>query len=162
MKQELVGVRYVEAGPIHYCSPGSLLLGQGDYAIVRTDRGERLGWIVLTPDQTEHINVDGPVRVVDRLASLDEVDRHREQKRRAEADVLRAQAPATRVDQRVRVASLTYDLSGDFAELTYTAREGAALDDRLEREIGRELEIPHLQVEQVGDRDRAKALGGLG
>ncbi|MQC19437.1 MAG: hypothetical protein DWG83_02545, partial [Chloroflexi bacterium] len=162
MKQELIGVRYVEAGPIHYCSPGSLLLGQGDYAIIRTDRGERLGWVVLTPDQTEHVNVEGPVRVVDRLASLDEVERHRKQKRRAEDDVRRAQAAATRVDGRVRVASLTYDLAGDYAELTYTAREGTALDNRLEREIGRELDVPHLQVEQVGDRDRAKSLGGLG
>ncbi|MQC18216.1 MAG: hypothetical protein DWG80_03960, partial [Chloroflexi bacterium] len=162
MKQALTGVRYADAGPIHYCSPGSLLIGQGDYVIVRTDRGERLGWVVLTPDQTEDVDVEGPIRVVERLAALDEVERHREQKRRAEADVLRAQASAARVDQRVRIASLVYDLSGQYAELTYTAREGSHLDDRLEREVARDLQIEDLSVEQVGDRDRAKSLGGLG
>ena len=92
--QKIVGVRYIEAGPLHYCSPGDLDLGLGDYVVVSTDRGERLGWIVLTPDQVINANTEGPLRVVDRLASLEEVEQHREQKRRAEEDISRAQAAA--------------------------------------------------------------------
>lgn len=162
MDQLIVGIRYVEAGPLHYCSPGDLSLGLGDYVVVATDRGERLGWVVLTPDQVVNASLDGPVRVVDRLASMDEVERHREQKRRAEQDTTRAQAAATRVDARVRVASLTYDLTGEYAELTFTAKEGSDVSARVEREVTRVLEVANLLVEQVGDRDRAKALGGLG
>ena len=162
MDQLIVGIRYVEAGPLHYCSPGDLSLGLGDYVVVSTDRGERLGWVVLTPDQVVNANLDGPVRVVDRLASMDEVERHREQKRRAEQDTTRAQAAATRVDARVRVASLTYDLTGEYAELTFTAKEGSDVSARVEREVTRVLDVANLLVEQVGDRDRAKALGGLG
>ena len=160
--QKIVGVRYVEAGPLHYCSPGDLDLGLGDYVVVSTDRGERLGWIVLTPDQVINANTEGPLRVVDRLASLEEVEQHREQKRRAEEDITRAQAAATRVDPRVRVASLTYDLAGRFAELTFTAKEGSDVAGRVEREVARALDVQDLLVEQVGDRDRAKALGGIG
>ncbi|MEX1023378.1 MAG: regulatory iron-sulfur-containing complex subunit RicT, partial [Dehalococcoidia bacterium] len=164
MDQNIVGVRYLEAGPLHYCSPGDLLLGIGDYVIVATDRGERLGWIVLTPDQVVSANLEGPVRVVNRLAAADEVERHRAQKKRAEEDVTRAQAAATRVDPRVRVASLAYDLSGAFAELTFTAHENSSSDiaTRIEREVARALEIPDLLADQVGDRDRAKAVGGVG
>ncbi len=162
MDQPIVGIRYVEAGPLHYCSPGDLSLGLGDYVVVSTDRGERLGWVVLTPDQVVNANLDGPIRVVDRLASMDEVERHRDQKRRAEQDTSRAQAAATRVDARVRVASLTYDLTGEYAELTFTAKEGSDVSARVEREVTRVLDVPHLLVEQVGDRDRAKSLGGLG
>ena len=51
---DLVGVRFVEAGPISYCSTGDLRLGLGDYVVVRTDRGERLGWIVVAPDGATH------------------------------------------------------------------------------------------------------------
>jgi len=162
MDQLIVGIRYVEAGPLHYCSPGDLSLGLGDYVVVSTDRGERLGWVVLTPDQVVNANLDGPIRVVDRLASMDEIERHRDQKKRAEQDTIRAQAAATRVDARVRVASLTYDLTGEYAELTFTAKEGSDVSARVEREVTRVLDVPHLLVEQVGDRDRAKALGGLG
>ncbi|MCA9847332.1 MAG: hypothetical protein KC472_05130, partial [Dehalococcoidia bacterium] len=160
--QKIVGVRYIEAGPLHYCSPGDLDLGLGDYVVVSTDRGERLGWIVLTPDQVINANTEGPLRVVDRLASLEEVEQHREQKRRAEEDISRAQAAATRVDPRVRVASLTYDLAGKYAELTFTAKEGSDVAGRVEREVARALDVQDLLVEQVGDRDRAKALGGIG
>ncbi len=160
--QRIVGIRYVEAGPLHYCSPGDLDLGLGDYVIVTTDRGERLGWVVLTPDQVINANTEGPLRVVDRLASLEEVERHREQKRRAEEDITRAQAAATRVDPRARVASLTYDLAGEYAELTFTAKEGSDVAGRVEREVARVLVVRDLLVEQVGDRDRAKALGGIG
>ncbi|MDA0271402.1 MAG: hypothetical protein DWG77_04015, partial [Chloroflexi bacterium] len=158
----IVGIRYVEAGPISYCSPGDLNLGTGDYVVITTDRGERLGWVVLTPDQVIAGRPDGPLRVIDRLASAQEVEAHREAKRRAEEDITRAQAIAARIDSRVRVASLTYDLTGAFAEATYTAREGVGdVADRLRREFQREFG-GEFAVEQVGDRDRAKAVGGLG
>src|SRR5690606_26980806 len=142
---------------------GDLRLGVGDYVIVKTDRGERLGWVVLTPDQVIAAKPEGPIRVVDRLASAEEVEQHRLQKRRAEEDISRAQSAAARVDPRVRVASLTYDLAGKYAELTFTARENAGdVSDRVHREVARALDLPELRVEQVGDRDRAKALGGVG
>lgn len=73
----VVGIRFVEAGPIHYSSPASLSLGSGDYVVVRTDRGERLGWVVLAADQILGANLDGPVRVIDRLASETDVQAYR-------------------------------------------------------------------------------------
>ncbi|MBM4411481.1 MAG: hypothetical protein FJ037_09235, partial [Chloroflexi bacterium] len=156
-----VGVRFVEAGPISYCSPGDLALGVGDYVVVRMARGERLGWIVVGADQVLASLVDGPVRVVDRLASETDVATWRAQTERAKADVLRVQAVAARIDARVRVAALTYDLAGEHAELTYTAKEFNG-EERLHREARQFLGVANLEVEQVGDRDRAKALGGLG
>ena len=41
---DLAGVRFVEAGPVSYCSTGDLALSVGDYVVVSGDRGERLGW----------------------------------------------------------------------------------------------------------------------
>ncbi|RJQ09238.1 MAG: hypothetical protein C4558_06655, partial [Dehalococcoidia bacterium] len=105
--------------------------------------------------------VDGPVRVVDRLASEADVATWRAQTERAKADALRVQAVVSRIDARVRVAALTYDLAGDHAELTYTAKEFNN-EERLHREARQFLGVANLEIEQVGDRDRAKALGGLG
>ena len=159
----VVGIRFVEAGPIHYCSPASLSLGSGDYIVVRTDRGERMGWVVLAADQilgaNLHLN-DGPVRVIDRLASEADVQAYRDMQTRATEDLGRAQAIATKRDPRVRVASLMYDLDGSHADLTFVARDQ---DDGewLRRSAAKEFSA-NVQVEQVGDRDRAKSLGGLG
>ena len=156
----LVGVRFVEAGPISYCSPDGLSLGTGDYVVVRTDRGERLGWVVLAADQTQGARFDGPVRVIDRLAGERDVQAYREQQARAAEDIVRVQAIATRRDQRVRVASLMYDLDGRHADITFVAREQDE-GDWLRREAARQLDA-NVQVEQVGDRDRAKSAGGIG
>ena len=156
-----VGIRFAEAGPIAYCSPGDLVLGVGDYVVVRMARGERLGWVVVGADQVLGSLVDGPTRVIDRLASEHDVTAWRTQTERAKADALRVQAVVSRIDARVRVAALTYDLAGERAELTYTAKEFNG-EERLHREARQFLGVADLEVEQVGDRDRAKALGGLG
>ncbi|MEX2099884.1 MAG: regulatory iron-sulfur-containing complex subunit RicT [Acidimicrobiia bacterium] len=158
--ENVAGIRFVEAGPISYCAPGDLEIGIGDYVVVRTDRGERLGWVVVTPDQVVSATLEGPLRVIERLASADDIEAHRSQKRRAEEDIGRAQHAAARIDPRVRVASLVYDLAGARGDLGFTAREGSDLSDRLRREIGRELDVD-VRVQQVGDRDRAKATGAI-
>ncbi len=156
-----VGIRFANAGPISYCSPGDLLLGIGDYVVVRMDRGDRLGWVVVGADQVLANLVDGPTRVIDRLAAEDDIATWRAQTERANADALRAQAVATRIDARVRIAQISYDLTHTYGELTYTAREFNG-EERLHREAVQLLGVSNLQVEQVGDRDRAKALDGLG
>ncbi|MDA1002832.1 MAG: regulatory iron-sulfur-containing complex subunit RicT [Chloroflexi bacterium] len=157
----VLGVRFIEAGPVTYCSSGDHDLGIGDYVVVRTDRGERLGWVVVAPDQVLSATVEGPLRVVDRIASEADVDAWRERRRQAQEDIGRAQALATRSDPRLRVASISYDLAGRFAELTYTAGDRVE-HDWFARQFGELLEIDELALEQVGDRDRAKALGGIG
>ena len=157
----VLGVRFIEAGPIAYCSPGDLDLGVGDYVVVRTDRGERLGWVVIAPDQVVSATIEGPLRVVARLATEADVDAWRERKRQAQEDIGRAQALATRSDPRLRVASISYDLAGVFGELRYTAGDRVE-HDWFTRQFTDLLGVRDLHLEQVGDRDRAKALGGLG
>ena len=158
-RDSIAGVRFADAGPISYCSPGPLRLGTGDYIVVRTDRGERMGWVVLAPDQVLHVP-EGPVRVIDRLASEHDVEAYRAMQARATEDTGRVQAVASRRDQRVRIASLKYDLDGKYADVTFVSREQDE-GEWLRRGIARELNAD-VSVEQVGDRDRAKELGGLG
>ncbi|MFA7296625.1 MAG: regulatory iron-sulfur-containing complex subunit RicT [Dehalococcoidia bacterium] len=158
---DLVGVRFIEAGPVSYCNPAGLGLGVGDYVVVRTDRGERLGWVVIAADQVLASSLpQGPRNVVDRIANGEDVRAWEQNKERAAEDRGRAQALATRNDPRVRVAGVTYDLAGHYGEVTFTAPE--RVEHRwLEQSLADLLEAD-LAVMQVGDRDRAKAAGGLG
>jgi cell fate regulator YaaT (PSP1 superfamily) len=154
---DVIGIRYQTADSIEYCGAGDLNAGVGDYVIVTKDDGEHLGWVVLAADQVIASTIERPVRLIDRLASADDVSAWERQKERGEEDVGRAQALATRNDSRMRVASVSYDLSGERGELTYTAPERHSTD-RLQREA-EELLGSRLVVRQVGDRDRAKSLG---
>lgn len=160
MNDDIVGIRFIEAGPISYCSPEGLDLGVGDYVVVRTDRGERLGWIVISADQVIAGTLpSGPRSVVDRIADGEDVQAWENSKTRAKEDHGRAQALAARNDSRVRVASVSYDLSGSIGEVTFTAPE--RIEYRwLEQQLADLLEAD-LSVSQVGDRDRAKAVGAI-
>ena len=155
----IIGVRFTEAGPVTYCRADALDLGIGDYVIVRSERGERLGWVVIAPDQVLASEHQGPMRVIDRLATESDVDAWRANRSRAEEDIGRAQALAARSDPRVRVASIEYDLAGKRCELTFTAGERIQ-HEWLRRECATLLDAD-VHIEQVGDRDRAKAAGGV-
>ena len=157
---DIVGVRFIEAGPVSYCSPGGLALGIGDYVIVRGDRGERLGWVVIAPDQVLAGHTPaGPVRVVDRIATFEDIEAWEHSKQRAREDRERAQVLAARNDPRMRVASVVYDLAGKRGEVTFSAPE--RVEYRwLEQQLS-DLFEADIRVSQVGDRDRAKAAGGV-
>jgi len=154
---DVVGIRYVTAGPIDYCGPGDLQLGLGDYVVVEKEGAEQLGWVVLTPDQVISATIERPLRRIERLATEDDVAAWRRQKERAEEDIGRAQEVAARTDSRVRVASIVFDLSGEHGEMTFTGRDKTSY--AWLREDMSELLGADVHVELVGDRDRAKALG---
>lgn len=158
--ENIVGVRFNEAGPLTYCSPNDLDLGVGDYVVVRSDRGEQLGWVVLTPDQIVAAEPEGPLRVIERLAGEDDVAAWRAARERALEDLRRAQELATRNDPRVRVASIEYNLAETHCHITFSAPE--RINHRWFSDICEELLGVDVQVQQVGDRDRAKALGDVG
>ena len=156
----IVGIRFHEAGALTYCSPGDLALGVGDYVVVRTERGEQLGWVAIAPDQVVAAEPEGPLRVIERLAGEDDIAAWRAARERALEDLRRAQDLATRNDPRVRVASLEYDLAGSHCYVTFSAPE--RIEHRWFTKMCSELLDVEVEVRQVGDRDRGKALGDVG
>ena len=154
---DVIGIRFVTAGPIGYHRAEAVSVGLGDYVVVQRAGGEQLGWVVLTPDQVIAATIEEPLGTIERLATSDDVDAWRRQRERAEEDIGRAQALAARTDPRVRVASLVFDLSGERAEVTFTGRENTSYA-WLRRELS-ELLVTDTHVTLVGDRDRAKAMG---
>ena len=158
--QGIIGVRFNEAGPLTYCSPGELDLAVGDYVVVRADRGEQLGWVVIAPDQVIAAEPEGPLRVIDRLASEDDVGAWRAARERALEDIRRAQEIAARNDPRVRVANVEYNLAGTHCRVTFSAPE--RVEHRWFAEMCGELFAVEVEVQHVGDRDRGKSLGDVG
>ena len=156
----IVGIRFTEAGPLTWCSPDEIEPALGDYVVVHTSTGEQLGWVVVTPDQTLAAEPEGPLRVIERLASAEDVDAWREGRERALEDLRRAQELATRNDPRVRVASLIYNLAGTHCNITFAAPE--RIQHRWFTGMCRDLLGVEVDVRQVGDRDRAKSLGDVG
>ena len=156
----IAGVRFQEAGPLTWCRADGLGIGVGDYVVVRAERGERLGWVAVAPDQVIAAEPEGPLRVIERVATAEDVTAWKEGRERALEDLRRAQELAARNDPRVRVASLEYNLAGDHCRITFAASERIA--HRWFGEMCGELLGVPVEVSQVSDRERAKEFGDVG
>ena len=93
----IVGVRLMTAGDLLYCSPGDLNLMIGDYVVLVTDRGERIGRVVVTPDQIMTNQVSGPLRVISRLATEADLTTQEKVKKKAADESIRAQEYASKM-----------------------------------------------------------------
>lgn len=150
------------AGDLLYCSPGDLNLMIGDYVVLVTDRGERIGRVVVTPDQIMTNQVSGPLRVISRLATEADLTTQEKVKKKAADESNRAQEYATRVDSRIRVADLTYDLTETFLDISYVLPDKVQVKHDKIQQAFRSHYPESLQLNRIGDRDRAKLTGGFG
>ena len=158
----IVGVRLMTAGDILYCSPGDLNLMIGDYVVLVTARGERVGRVVITPDQIMTNQVSGPLRVISRLATEADLTAQEAAKKKAADESIRAQEHASKIDSRIRVADLAYDLTGKFLEISYVLPDKVRVKHEAIQEAFESNYSETLQLNRIGDRDRAKMTGGFG
>jgi cell fate regulator YaaT (PSP1 superfamily) len=161
-----VGVRFRDSGRVYYFRPGSDELEVGDWVEVSTSRGVEAGQVVIAPHQVKRAILQGdPSRVLRRLD--DHGVGRLESQRRADAAAVRLfseKARARRLGIKPITAASSFDSST--VVLTYSipdrerSPDAAALRD-LAQDLAGELDC-RVELRQVGPRDEARLLGGLG
>ena len=160
--EKIAGVRLSTAAELIYCSPGEIDIKIGDYVIISTNRGEHVGRVVLTPDQIMAGTTSGPIRVIERLATEDDISRDHRAKDKAKEEIIHTQAYAARINSKIRVASLHYDLAGNYLDIKYTAPDQQHRSENDLLKILSENYSESINLSKIGDRDRAKETGGFG
>ena len=157
---EIVGVNFREAGKVYYFAPGKLKLASGDKVIVETSRGVELGEVKVANKTVPSAEIVSPLKTVTRIATEDDVRRY-EANRRAEADAIRI------CKQKVEAHKLGMDLVG--AEYTFDNSKLIfyfTCESRVDfRELVKDLASTfrtRIELRQIGIRDEAKLMGGLG
>lgn len=156
----VVSVRFREAGKLYYFDPCDLHLRRLDKVVVETSVGQGLGRVVTEALEKSGADVPLPLRRVLRKASPADLERERRAEARAARalDACRARVRALRLPMRPVDAEAGFD--GARVTITFTAEE--RVDFRqLVRELGAELRC-RVELRQVGARDEAKALDGIG
>ncbi len=157
----VVGVRFRPAGRIYYYDPAGHDLKTGQWVIVESTKGVECGRVVIAPKQVEasEINGDG-LKPVQRLASEDDLRQMLAFKSK-EKDVLRrcaARIEHHELPMKLVEAEYTYD--GSRLTFYFTAEE--RVDFRaLVRDLA-SLFHTRIELRQIGARDHAKLLGGVG
>lgn len=156
----IVGIRFKRAGKIYYFSPGEYDLAKGDHAIVETARGIEYGEVVIPRQEVEEGKIVSPLKTVIRKATEADTrkveENHRKEK---EAFVIcEKKIVARKLDMHLVNVEYTFDVGKIIFYFT--------ADGRIDfRELVKDLAAvfrTRIELRQIGVRDEAKMLGGIG
>ncbi|OPZ65554.1 MAG: hypothetical protein BWY85_00494 [Firmicutes bacterium ADurb.Bin506] len=156
----IVGVRFKKAGKIYYFAPGDLELKVGMSVIVETARGTECGEVVVGPKLVDEDSIVQPLKQVVRVATEADARQVEENKRKAERafDVGLAKIAAHGLPMKLVDVEYAFDNS---KIIFYFTADGRVDFRELVRDLASVFRI-RIELRQIGVRDEAKMLGGLG
>jgi cell fate regulator YaaT (PSP1 superfamily) len=155
-----VGVRFKEAGKVYYFDARGLDLFTGAYVVVDTSHGQEVGRVVISPDQVIASQIKETLKPIIRIATQEDLDRAADLKKRAHDELAPAREEAVREGADMRIVGADYALDGSQLTFYFTAADRVEFRN-LARNISERLDV-RVQFLQVGDRDRAKMVDGIG
>ena len=158
--KEIVGIRFKSVGKIYYFSPGNIKANVGDRAIVETVRGVECGEVVIANRQIEDNAINSPLKPIIRLADANDL-RTVEKNKQREKDAFRI------CEEKIALRKLKMSLVD--VECTFDNNKMLfyfTAENRVDfRELVKALAAvfrTRIELRQIGVRDEAKILGGLG
>jgi cell fate regulator YaaT (PSP1 superfamily) len=157
---EVVGVRFKKAGKIYYFDPGDLPISNGDYVIVETVRGIEFGKVVVAKKQVDEKDIVLPLKKVIRMADQKDKLVVEENKQAAEEayDICLKKVEEHGLEMKLVDVEYTFDRNKIIFYFT--------ADGRVDfRELVKDLAAifrTRIELRQIGVRDEAKMLGGIG
>jgi cell fate regulator YaaT (PSP1 superfamily) len=157
---EVVGVRFKKAGKIYYFDPNGISIPKDTFVIVETVRGIEYGKVVVPNKQVGENDVVLPLKKVMRMA--DEHDRMivEENRQSAKEAYEVCSSKVMQHDLDMKLVDVEYTFDRNKVIFYFTA------DGRIDfRELVKDLAAvfrTRIELRQIGVRDEAKMLGGIG
>jgi cell fate regulator YaaT (PSP1 superfamily) len=164
MTNTIVGIRFQEVSKIYHFKADHVEdIQTGDYAVVETSRGQQLGQVVELLDETD-LKQKGYLKPITRVATpRDLVLRQVWEYKEKEA----VEACRTKVNELnikgVKIVSAEYTFDGKRLTLMYNTDGDDKVDlSRLMDALKSLFRRTRVEMRQVGPRDMAKIVGGMG
>lgn len=157
---EIVGVRLQSAGKVYYFEAADIPLEIDDDVVVETSRGHELGKVVISPKQVIHSEITEPLKPVIRKALAEDIERANRQQERAKSAVAKCRELIEKLNLQMKPIWAQYNLDGSQLTIFFSAEKRVDFRE-LVRELSRSLKT-RVELRQVGARDEAKLVGGLG
>jgi len=157
----VVGVRFKLATKVYYFDPGDVEdLREGDYVLVETSRARELGKVVMPPTEVPPEDVVGKLKPILRRAASVDLASAQHYVTREEDTLVKARAKVVEHNLPIKVIRAEYNYDGSHLTLYFTAEK--RVDFRaLVKDLAR-LFRTRIELHQVGVRDEAKLISGLG
>lgn len=162
--QNVVGVRFSKVGKVYHFDASRLQgVRPGDSVVVETARGWQLGEVAQVVDPKTH-KVEGDLKSVSRLATARDLLLHKLWQVR-ELDVVTAakkRAEDLRLNN-IKIVLAEYSFDGSRLAILFSSESEDKVDLKSLRQDMQKLYAPaQVELRQIGPRDVAKVLGGMG
>jgi cell fate regulator YaaT (PSP1 superfamily) len=155
-----VGVAFKRVARSYWFDPGALTLQEEDRVVVETSRGLELGLVKIAPRSVPDEEIQAPLKRVLRLATGGDLERERENRQKARQAMAICKEAVQRHELPMKLLSAEYTF--DAVQVTiYFAAETRVDFRELVRDVAGQLRCK-VQLHQVGARDQAKMIGGVG
>ena len=157
---EIISVRFKESGKQYYFNPEGRKFEVGDGVIVETSRGTEYGQCVQENTMIDEIELTAPLRPVVRAATEEDkltVEKNKEKEAKA-FTICQQKIAEHGLDMKLVEAE--YSFEGNKVIFFFTS-EGRVDFRALVKDLASTIHA-RIELRQIGVRDEAKMLGGLG
>ena len=156
----VVGIRFKDAGKVYYFDPGDTVLNRGDSAIVETVRGVECGYVSMGCREIPDTDIVQPLKPIIRKAAEADLRRVADNEARQKQAFAVCERKIAERKMDMKLVDVTYTFDNSKILFYFTA------DGRVDfRDLVKDLASvfrTRIELRQIGVRDEAKMLGGLG
>ena len=157
---EIVGVRFKAAGKVYYFDPDGAVYRENDEVIVETARGIEFGFVVTANRIVMASDIVSPLKKILRMATEEDRAHYEENNRRREEAFAVCKEKIIEHGIDMKLIDVEYTFDNNKLLFYFTA------DGRVDfRELVKDLASifrTRIELRQIGIRDEAKLMGGLG
>ena len=156
----VIGVRFQNGGKLYFFDPGEAEPKMSDRVLVETSKGLELGEVIMPPREVSENSVVSPLKTIIRMASEEDLEHDREnrQKEKEAFRICNEKIQATNLEMKLVRAEIGFDNSKILFYFTANGR----VDFRvLVKELASVFKT-RIELRQIGVRDEARMIGGLG
>ena len=160
MQYAVVGVQFKQVGKKYFCDPNGFSPQKGDYVLVETIRGMEFGTVVIEPRLVDEEDVFLPLKPVLRIATEEDIQKHKQNKADESyaMEVCNQLITKNKLEMQLLGCEYTFDRT---KLIFYFTAEGRVDFRQLVKDLAYTFRL-RIELRQIGVRDAAKMIGGLG
>lgn len=156
----VAGVRFKEGGKIYYFDPGQIQIKTGDFVIVETARGLEYGETVYSDMKVSAVQIVSPLKSVIRKATAEDHE-HKKENTAKEAEAFKiCEEMIAQHGLEMKLIEAEYTFDNSKMLFYFTSEQRVDFRD-LVKDLASVFRT-RIELRQIGIRDEAKLIGGLG
>jgi len=160
MKYMVVKVLFLNSNRNYFFEINNLSLNKGDFVIVESEKGAQFAKVNSNTIELDGENLKFPLKKVLRKATDKDIKTNEKNKENAEKALLKARELSKQMNLNMSILFASFSFDRSQLLFNFTA------DDRVDfRELAKKLASIYktrIELRQIGVRDKAKEVGGLG